>query len=146
MLEFKENDFIVKLQFNAIEVINFQIKVPMENLSNLDKFNFTVDTELQINEENKLLVIVVEIKIYDSTKTIEIGNFKTNNVFLVIENFDLIKAKLGKEHIPMPQELVTMLNSISLSTTRGVMWSTFKGTILHNAVLPLWNPKFEIAK
>jgi uncharacterized protein YbbC (DUF1343 family) len=34
-----------------------------------------------------------------------------------------------------------MLNSISLSTTRGAMFSTFKGTFLHGAVLPIIDPK-----
>jgi hypothetical protein len=34
-----------------------------------------------------------------------------------------------------------MLNRISISTTRGAMFSTFKGTFLHAAILPIVDPK-----
>ena len=52
----------------------------------------------------------------------------------------------NKQHtlVDLPQEFITLLNSIALSTTRGVMFSQFRGTVLHNAILPIIAPaKFE---
>jgi hypothetical protein len=58
-----------------------------------------------------------------------------------IANFeDVIKLEAdGKVNIP--QSLIETFNIISISTTRGVMFSTFKGTFLHGAVLPIIDPK-----
>ena len=38
---------------------------------------------------------------------------------------------------------ISTLNSISISTTRGMMFSAFRGTFLHNAILPLIDPAFK---
>lgn len=144
MLDYKSQDNYInlKIQFHTFEIMNCHIDVPMDNLESLDMFHFKVNTEMQINSEQKFLIIIVNVQIFNSDKTIEIGCFRANNVFNVVENFEQIHNKLGKEHIPIPKDLATILNSISISTTRGAMWSSFKGTILHNAILPLWNPNF----
>lgn len=144
MLDYKskDSDINLKIKFQTIEIMNCHIDVPMDNIQSLDTFHFNINTEMQINSEQKFLIIIVNVQIYNSDKSIEIGCFKANNVFFVAENFEQIHNKLGKEHIPIPKELATILNSISISTTRGAMWSSFKGTILHNAILPLWNPNF----
>lgn len=146
MFEFIENDITLKIGFHTIEIMNCHIDVPMDNLPSLSTFNFNVNTEMQINVEHNFLIIVVSVNIYNSDKSLEVGFFKANNVFNVLENFEYIKNKLGKEHVPVSKELATSLNSISISTTRGAMWNSFKGTILHNAILPLWNPNVEISK
>ena len=40
-----------------------------------------------------------------------------------------------------PQEFMVAINSISISTLRGIMFSLFRGTFLHKAVLPVVDPK-----
>ena len=44
---------------------------------------------------------------------------------------------IEEKNFKLTEELKDVLNSISISTTRGVMFSTFKGTYLHNALLPV---------
>jgi hypothetical protein len=41
----------------------------------------------------------------------------------------------------LPSGIIDLLNSVSVSTVRGMMFSAFKGTFLHNAVLPVIDPK-----
>ena len=41
----------------------------------------------------------------------------------------------------LPTDIIVTINSISISTIRGIMFSTFKGTYLHNAFLPIIDPK-----
>ncbi len=41
----------------------------------------------------------------------------------------------------IPDSLSEILNSVSISTTRGVMHSTLKGTFLNNAILPIIDTK-----
>ena len=53
---------------------------------------------------------------------------------------DLLNPKwTGK--ITMPGALAEILNSISISTTRGVMYAAFRGTFLQHAILPIVDPR-----
>jgi hypothetical protein len=49
--------------------------------------------------------------------------------------------------VKLPSDIIIAMNSISISTIRGIMFSTFKGTYLHNAFLPVIDPKsFNVDK
>lgn len=41
----------------------------------------------------------------------------------------------------LPEPLILTLNSISISTLRGIIYSEFRGTFLQNATLPIIDPK-----
>ena len=41
----------------------------------------------------------------------------------------------------LPDGLADILNSVALSTARGIMFSEFKGTLLHHAFLPIVDVK-----
>ncbi|MBL0073688.1 MAG: hypothetical protein IPP34_18540 [Bacteroidetes bacterium] len=69
----------------------------------------------------------------------EDGALSVSCIFEILNFEDVIKVEAdGKVNIP--PRLIETLNIISISTTRGVMFSTFKGT-LHGAVLPIIDPK-----
>jgi hypothetical protein len=76
----------------------------------------------------------------NEAKDILLGTLTTSHIFY-IENYDEVVTKNESNETVLPNSLIVTLNSISLSTTRGVMWATFKGTILHNALLPMLGPK-----
>ena len=62
-----------------------------------------------------------------------------------VENFaDFINEENGD--VNLPEILSNSLNSITLSTVRGLMFSGFKGTFLHNAILPVIDPNSLIKK
>jgi len=42
----------------------------------------------------------------------------------------------GKD-INLPSEFITTINSLSLSTSRGILFMLFRGTFLHSAILPI---------
>jgi hypothetical protein len=68
-----------------------------------------------------------------------------SNIYEILNFVDVIKISTDGK-LDIPQALIEVLNSISISTTRGVMFSTFKGTFLHNAVLPIIDPRqFQFA-
>ncbi len=133
------NNIEAKLQFRSIELLHsnlFYSKIATQNNS----FSFDINTELQISQENKMLFVIINAKVYDMAKLEMFGDIATTSIFY-IENFDdvILSNVNGKKVIP--DNLIVILNSISLSTTRGIMWSTFKGTPLHNAILPIVDPK-----
>lgn len=128
------------IQFRAIELLNSSISAPLIKDSNNKAFTFDINTEIQLNEENKFIVVIISIKILNEAKDILFGTLTTSNIFY-IENYDEVVTKNKSNETVLPNSLIVTLNSISLSTTRGVMWTTFKGTMLHNALLPILDPK-----
>ena len=52
---------------------------------------------------------------------------------------DLDKFITDDKKVNLPNEFITKLNSVSVSTTLGMMFTMFRGTILHGAVLTLIN-------
>lgn len=141
-----EGDKDAKIQFRAIELLNSSISAPLIKDTNNKAFTFDISTEIQLSEENKFIVVIIGIKILNEGKDILFGTLTTSNIFY-IENYDEIVTKNESNETVLPNSLIVTLNSISLSTTRGVMWTTFKGTMLHNALLPMLDPKqIEIQK
>ena len=128
-----------KLQFRAIELINSSISALLIKDANNKAFTFDIVTEMKLSEENKFIIVIIDIKIFDEAKDILFGTLATSNIFYV-ENYEEIITKNGANESVVPNSLMGTLNSISLSTTRGVMWCTFKGTMLHNALLPMLGP------
>lgn len=128
-----------KLQFRSIELLHsniFYSKVATHNTV----FNFDINSEIQISEENKMLFVIINVKIYDVDKSELLGDIAVSSIFY-IDNFEevILTKKDGSKVIP--DNLIIILNSISLSTTRGIMWSTFKGSPLHSAILPIVDSK-----
>ncbi|HEX6428032.1 MAG TPA: hypothetical protein VF008_10120, partial [Niastella sp.] len=54
-----------------------------------------------------------------------------------LENFEQVIQFDAENKLNVPQPLIDLVNTISISTVRGIMFSIFKGTMLHNAFLPI---------
>jgi hypothetical protein len=65
-----------------------------------------------------------------------IGSVAISCIYEIAYFGAIIKADASGK-INIPGFLAEALNSVSVSTARGVMFSTFKGTFLHHAFLPL---------
>jgi hypothetical protein len=57
-----------------------------------------------------------------------------------ISKFDDVIKMNAEGKLEIPQPLAELLNAVSVSTARGAMFSAFKGTFLHNALLPMVEP------
>lgn len=134
----REKDALI--QFRTIELLNSSLLTPLGTNNANKVFTFDITTEIKLNEESKFIVVIIGIKISNEAKDTVFGTLTTSNIFY-IENYDEVVTRNDKNEPVISSNLIISLNSISLSTTRGVMWSTFKGTMLHNAVLPILDPK-----
>lgn len=128
----------VEFQIQGIELIQSSFKLSEQRGAN-DVFRFNINLEHLFNGDKDVLIVKTEINILDDSSTEVVGNIKTQVAFN-IKNL----AKYFKDNKPnLPEALVSTLNSISISTTRGMMFSAFRGTFLHNAILPLIDPTFK---
>jgi hypothetical protein len=102
-------------------------------------FNFEARVEPKLDKENRLIVNVVTIRIYRENKT-PVGTISCACLFSVT-NFDEM-VTYSKDNIgAIDPEFNRTLASISISTARGVLHGCVRGTLLHNAVLPLIDVK-----
>ncbi|TVR81953.1 MAG: hypothetical protein EA412_02285 [Chitinophagaceae bacterium] len=140
MAKIKNKDFNVEMQIRAIELLNSSLNLPANPNTPETNFNFNISIESRADADNKLVFVIVHVEIKNDDHSVVLGTLSVSCIFEIANFEDLIKVDAdGKVNIP--QHLIETLNIISISTTRGVMFSTFKGTFLHGAVLPIINPK-----
>lgn len=128
----------IGFQIKAIELLNLSLSSPLTSLSNTEVFQFEVSIEHKIRKENPLVFVICNVNIFDESKANLYGNIRTSCTY---EVQGLSKSmKKGEQQFELPDELVSTLNSISISSLRGVMFSNFRGTFLQNAILPIIDP------
>ena len=134
------NDFNVEMQIKAIELLNSSLQLPAVPNITVTTFNFNISIESKADASNNLIYVIVHIEIKNDDHSLVLGALSVSCIYEIANFEDIIKIE-ENGRLEMPAQLIEMLNSISISTTRGVMFSTFKGTFLHGAVLPIIDPK-----
>jgi preprotein translocase subunit SecB len=126
-------------QIRAIELLELNMHQPIQPLSDQTTFHYNISLEQKAISESKLVIIIATIQIIHEDKETRLASIKASCIFEV-ENFaDFIVE--DPQDVNLPEILSTSLNSITLSTVRGLMFSSLKGTFLHNAILPVIDPK-----
>ena len=117
----------------GIEIINSVIKAPPESRE-ISTFNFDIQFKSIPNLKDNVVNILMDVIVKE--KADQLGQF---SAVFHYEVDDLEKLMTGRERnqVEIPQPLLTTLLGISASTLRGLMFASFKGTFLHNAILPL---------
>jgi hypothetical protein len=132
-----KQSFSFKLR--GIELISSRLNNHNIVLKDKQTFHYNIKIEQKIKLDNNFIIIAPEVEIQHEDKKTVLGFVKIACVF----HADNINDFTDKENglITLPSQITTSLNSISLSTLRGVVFSQFRGTILHNAFLPVIDPK-----
>jgi hypothetical protein len=140
----KKPDSIVNFQIKAVELLDSCINAPIKPLAAEAVFNFDLNLEHRINPENDIVIVVCSVSVFNETRDEQLGKLRSGCIYL-IKN---LKQFVNSETKALESEpLATALNSVSISTTRGLMFAMFRGTFLHNAVLPVVDPtSFTIQK
>lgn len=136
----KNKELNIDMQIKAIELLNSSLILPANPTIPINNFNFNISLENRANATDKLVFVIVHVKIKNEDQSIILGGLSVSCIFEIV-NFEKNVTIEPEGKIKLPKQLVDILNSISISTTRGVMFSTFKGTFLHGAVLPIIDSK-----
>lgn len=140
MAKIENPEFKVEMQLRAIELINSTLHSPTVPNISVANFNFNIGIETKADATNKLVFVIVSIDIRNDDQSLILGSLTVSCIYEIV-NFDTLMKNDAEGKLEIPTQLIEILNSISISTVRGVMFSTFKGTFLHNAVLPIIDPK-----
>lgn len=132
------------MQFKTIELLDNVLKAPQKALPKNLVFQYDVSIQHQLRIEENLLIVICNISIKADTIKDVLGNFRASCIFHVNDLADYYNET--NMQYDLPEQLVLTANSITISTMRGLMFASFKGTFLHGAVLPLIDPKALIAE
>lgn len=135
----KKEDIKFTFRLVGIELRKIEICELQKPDINIKEYSFEININAGVIEKEKKVVVNTNIETQNKEKTITYGRISVNCIY-VIDNFDKVMI-LEKEKAGIPIDVSELLNIESYSTVRGVMWNEFKGTILHNAILPIIDPK-----
>lgn len=134
----------IGFQIKGIELLNTCLNEPQRVLSDNTSFQFDIKLEHRVNLENQLIIVVTTVAV-NLEKEQLLGQVTTSCIYQIDKIYEFYNSE--KKELKLPDDFIVMLNSISLSTTRGLMFSFFRGTYLHNAVLPIVDPNsFGVGK
>jgi hypothetical protein len=140
MTTIQDKEVNYQIQLKNIEILKCSIEMPgnIQEINGL--FNFNINIESKADANKNLIFVLVHITVVNDNKLVTLANLSVSCIYEINNFNELVKIdENGKMNIP--QNLIETLNIISISTTRGVMFSSFKGTFLHNAILPIIDPK-----
>ncbi len=135
---------IINFRIKAIDVVQYSLNpCPAVDVGE-DGYSFNIEIQQKIDLPNKLVFVIVAIKISLTEKFPGLATLSTLCVFDVENLSDIVQKEQNQYLLPAPA--ATTLNSIALSTTRGIMYSNLKGTYLQNAILPIVDPTTFVRK
>lgn len=115
---------------SSLTAINFPIGIDTI-------FNFNININHLINIKENLIAIKPNVEILAENNDTILGKLSASLIF----EFENLENFVVDNEVKLPTDIIVTINSISISTIRGIMFSTFKGTYLHNAFLPIIDPK-----
>lgn len=140
MSQIDHKEFTVDLQLKSIELLRSLINLPVKAEMPLTSFNFNINLESRADASNKVLFVIVSVDIRSEDQSHILGSLSASCIY-GISNFDEVVKFDTNGKLEIHQGLAEIVNSISISTIRGMMYSAFKGTFLHNAFLPIVDPR-----
>lgn len=128
----------INIQLNNIEVAEFSFYARNIGATKDSRFGFNITIEHKVHKEAEQVEAVCHFNIYNGKNDSVVAKVDIACIYHTeeIENF------IDKQNrLSFPNEIVEFINSTSLSTCRGVLFSIFRGTSLHPLILPIIDPK-----
>lgn len=140
MTKKKNSDFGYDVQIQSIELLETSIRAPVDSTPNLQDLHCKVGIETKAQAENKGLLVIVSVEVRSDDFLGTLGSVVVS-CFYTVAAFNQLVEIQPDGRIKMPQPLADHLNLQSMATTRGMMFALFKGTFLHQVLLPMVDPR-----
>lgn len=129
----------IEFKISSIELVEKSFHTPEFKNNKLPETQFDLSINFNIDKSNKRVISVLEVKIKTVPEAIVVAGATIACSFDIL-NFDDVVVSTG-ETMGIPDPIVETLNIITIGTARGIMFNEFKGTWLHNTILPVIDPK-----
>jgi len=121
----------------GIELLDYAITTPKQAIAAGTPYRFDLNIEHRFNIEQKRVFVVVTVRVHAEGIESELVSAKVSCIYNIANFENFVEGK----KVTFPSDFIFKLNSISLSTVRGVLFTLFRGTFLHNVILPILNQK-----
>lgn len=128
----------INYALNSMEVVSSKIAEPKKRIEPSSSIGFFINIEHNVNIDEEIL---------SSYSTFILNDSETNEVYADITikyNFNVENLsnffKVESKELLLPNEFIIVVNSISISSSRGVIHMLFNGTNLSNFILPIIDP------
>jgi hypothetical protein len=133
----------ISFRLKNIELLQSSLASIDYVITNETVFKFNINIEHLININENWIAIKPNVEIFTEVNDFILGKISSSLIF----EFENLTSYVVDNEVKLPSDIIIAINSISISTIRGIMFSTFKGTYLHNAFLPVIDPKaFNVGK
>lgn len=129
----------VRFKIEAIELLDYTLNTPGNIPTPELNYKFDIGIEHKINLELKKVIVVCLFSIRNESTDEQFASARISCVY-DFPDIDKYYDKLNNK-VMFPEAIGVTLNSISLSTSRGVLFTLFRGTFLHRVILPIVDPK-----
>lgn len=125
-------------KIKSIEIFESNLNKPNVPMNGAAVYQYDISLEQRINIEERLINVTCGIEIWTELRDQRLAHIKSGFIYAVDNLESYWDKKTSKPNLP--EDFRVSLNSVALSTSRGIMFSFLKGTYLHNAILPVVNP------
>lgn len=131
----------VTLQISSVKTIKFSVN-NTEEIRTMDRlgFNFNISFASSIEPSKKIIAFDILVDIYTEKELLNKVSELASRIEYMIMNFDDLIKNINNQLV-IPDQLMIMLTSISLSTTRGILAAKLEGSALEGVHLPVIDPK-----
>lgn len=132
---------IPKAEFflKSIDILNSSMDHPADPDTSFENLKFNIGVQSKLDSVTRMISVEVSADVITEDAKTHLGAVSVSFLYQMVNFEEVFKLNAHNEY-EMPPGLAADLSVISYSTTRGVMFAIFKGTFLHNAILPLIDP------
>jgi transcriptional regulator with XRE-family HTH domain len=119
----------------SIEILESSFRLPKEYNQPAAIIHFDLKFETSQTSIGDEIRSIVTVRTHIEKFLLEVGTLKAAFIFRTLDLENLIKANDDSKR-NIPDELLKSIHSMALSTMRGILYSHWRGTFLHHAILP----------
>lgn len=139
MEETIKNRFEVYFRISKISLSKCEINAP-DSFEKDTQIKYTFTLQNSIDFENNSIGVTVIVAVHGATPEHNFANFSANITFDIQDPKSVVKI-LDDNTLEIHNHFLVTLNSISLSTMRGIIFSQLRGTSLEHFYMPIIDPK-----
>ena len=135
----KKEPLNISFKINSIELTSQSISVSPDTVIDINDLNYNIGIQILYDITSGYIKISPTISICSKNDSSEYGKLSIDCFYEIIDFKEVIPLNENNSPI-IPIPFLHTLISISLSTSRGIMYSSFRGTFLQKAILPIVDP------
>lgn len=133
----KKDDFKLTFNLSGINILKFHYDSAKGITLPLPLYKIQLIIKHGLDSVKKVAMVFVTVIIKNEEETIVLGSIEVSYTFNII-NFDEV-IKVENENAIMDNRVLHTLNSVAVSTTRGIAFAKFQDTALYNAIMPVYD-------